>query len=245
MATTLVWDLPTRLFHWALAAGFAAAAGISLGLGEHSPLFPYHSLIGLTLAFMVALRVVWGIVGTRYARFGSFMFGPGAVVKYMRQVVRGGGTRWIGHNPGSACAIFAMLALLGALAVTGVMLGLGREGAKEVHEWCAYAMLAVVGVHVLGVLVHTVRMKENITLGMMHGRKHAGEGEGIVSARPLAAAVLGALVVAWAVGLVSRYDAGTGVVLLPVIGTELRLLELEREGERRGEPGGEHTGEDD
>lgn len=243
MGTALVWDLPTRLFHWSAALGFGAAAGISLGLGEGSQLFPYHGIIGLTLTLMVALRLIWGLVGTRYARFGSFLFGPGAVVKYLREVVRGGGARWVGHNPGSACAIFAMLALLGALGVTGVMLGLGLEGAKEVHEWCAYGMLAVVGVHVLGVVVHTVRMKENLTLGMVHGRKHAGEGEGIASARPVAAAVLSALAVAWAVGLVSRYDTGTGVVRLPVIGTELRLVESE--GERGRARGGADADEDD
>jgi cytochrome b len=111
MTRVLIWDLPTRLFHWLLSGGFTAAAAISLILGEDSPLFPYHAIIGLTIALMVCLRVIWGIIGTRYARFGTFIFGPGAVVEYMKGTLLGGGKRYIGHNPGSAIAIFALLAL--------------------------------------------------------------------------------------------------------------------------------------
>ena len=79
MRRTLVWDIPTRLFHWLFAGGFIAAAVIALGQSDDSPLFPYHGIIGLALGLMLVLRVLWGIVGTRHARFGSFAFGPRAV----------------------------------------------------------------------------------------------------------------------------------------------------------------------
>lgn len=243
MTPTLVWDLPTRLIHWLLAAGFVAAAWISLGLGEHSPLFPYHAVIGLTLAVVVAFRLVWGLIGTRHARFGSFVYGPGAVLAYLKGAVLGGGKRYIGHNPGSAYAIFAMLALLVALAVTGIMLGRGNESAKEVHELCTYALLGVAGVHVVGVILHSARHRENITAGMVNGRKRADVADGIASARPLAAAVLLVVTGAWAYGLIRNADASMQTTKLPLLGTTLRLGEDEagsagNHDERRGHDDG-------
>ncbi len=238
MRRTLVWDLPTRLFHWLFAGGFIAAAVIALGLGEDSPLFPYHGIIGLALGLMLVLRVAWGFVGSRHARFGSFAYGPGAVAGYLKGVVtgRGGGTwggvggRYAGHNPGSAYAIFAMLALMLGLAVTGVMLGRGNEGVKDVHEVLVYAMIAVVGAHVLGVILHTLRRRENLTAGMVHGRKDVPESEGIRSSRPLAAAVFLLITGAWTAALVNAYDPATRSTTAPLLGVGLQLGEADEGG---------------
>lgn len=244
MKSVLIWDLPTRLFHWLLSAGFIAAAIISLAMGEHSPLFPYHAIIGLTIALMVVLRVVWGIVGTRYARFGSFIFGPGAVVEYMKGALIGGGKRHIGHNPGSAVAIFAMLALVLALAFTGFMLAQGNETVKEVHEILAWAAVGVVVVHVLGVAFHTIRYRENITASMIHGKKHAEASDAITSARPMVAAVFLVIAGCWAAGLVRNYNPATQSTTLPLLGTSLQLGENE-DGEGGGqEQRGEHDDDD-
>lgn len=230
MNPVLIWDLPTRLFHWLLSAGFIAAAVIALAMGEHSPLFPYHAIIGLTIALMVALRIMWGIVGTRYARFGSFVFGPGAVVEYMKGAMLGGGKRHIGHNPGSAVAIFALLGLVLALAVTGFMLGQGSEGIKEVHEILAWTTVGVVVVHVLGVAFHTIRHRENITASMIHGRKRAEPADAIASAKPIVAVLFLAIAGGWAYGLVRNYNPATQTTTLPLIGTSLQLGENENEG---------------
>lgn len=235
MNPVLIWDLPTRLFHWLLSAGFLAAAVIALAMGEHSPLFPYHSIIGLTIALMVVLRVVWGIVGTRYARFGSFIFGPSAVVEYLKHVLIGGGKRHIGHNPGSAVTIFALLALVLALAVTGFMLGRGLEAIKEVHEILAWTTVGVVVVHVLGVAFHTIRHRENITGSMIHGKKRAEASDAITSAQPIAAVLFLIIAGGWAVGLVRNYNPGTQMTTLPLFGASLQLGENENEG---GEVGG-------
>ncbi|MBX3360978.1 MAG: cytochrome b/b6 domain-containing protein [Phycisphaeraceae bacterium] len=251
MMQALVWDLPTRLFHWLLAAGFASAAFIALVVGDDGPLFPYHAIIGLTLALMVALRLVWGVIGSKHARFGSFLFGPAAVAEYLKGIVTGRGKRHIGHNPASAYAIFAMLALIAAMAVTGVMLGRGQESVKDLHEFCAYAMLAVVGVHVLGVLLHTARHRENITAGMLHGRKAVEAGQGIASARPVAAAIFLVLIGAWGFTLIRNYDPATQATSLPLLGMSLQLGEAEREGGAEGGDGseasdrGHHEDEDD
>ncbi|MFZ4576025.1 MAG: cytochrome b/b6 domain-containing protein [Phycisphaerales bacterium] len=231
MNRVLIWDLPTRLFHWLLSAGFLAAATISLLLGEDSPLFPYHALFGLTIALMVCLRLIWGVVGTRYARFGTFIFGPGAVIEYMKGTLVGGGKRYIGHNPGSALAIFALLALVLAMAVTGVMLGQGNESVKELHELLSYVTVGVGAAHVLGVIVHTVRHRENLVASMIHGRKLAEPPDAIPSATPIIAAVFIAVAGAWAAGLVRNYDPATQTLRLPLLGTELRLGESEGDGE--------------
>lgn len=230
MARTLIWDLPTRLFHWLLAAGFIAAAAIALGLGDDSPLFPFHAIIGLLLALIVAWRVAWGFFGSRHARFASFLFGPAAVIDYAKGVLVGGGTRHAGHNPGSSLAIFVMLALPAALAFTGVMMSRGGETWKDIHELCAYAMLATTAVHVAGVLAHTLRHRENITAGMIHGRKDVDPREGIGSSRPIAAAVFLSLAAAWTWSLVRNYDAATRTTTVPLIGATLQLGESNETG---------------
>lgn len=236
MNPVLIWDLPTRLFHWLLSAGFIAAAVISLTMSEHSPLFPSHAIIGLTIALMVVLRVVWGLVGTRYARFRSFVFGPGAVIEHMKGALIGGGKRHIGHNPGSAVAIFGMLALVLALAVTGFMMGQGDESIKDIHEILAWAMVGVVVVHVLGVAFHTIRHRENISASMIHGRKQAESSEGIASARPIVAILFLAIAGSWSVGLVRNYNPATQTTVLPLLGTSLQLGEDEGKGGAGGGP---------
>lgn len=134
MPKSLVWDLPTRLFHWLFAAGFSVAAVIALLIDDDSPVFPYHAMIGLAITAMIGLRVVWGMIGSKHARFSSFAYGPTAVVQYLKGALLGGARRYAGHNPGSAYAIFAMLALMIGLAATGIMMGRGIESVKEVHE---------------------------------------------------------------------------------------------------------------
>lgn len=231
MARVMIWDLPTRFFHWLFGAGILAAAFIALIIGEHSVLFPYHSIIGLTIALMVVLRIAWGIVGTRYARFRSFLFTPDKVVSYMVGVFTGKDARHIGHNPGSAYAIFAMLALMLGLAATGVMMGQGNESVEELHEFLAYAMLAVIAVHILGVIVHSLRHRENITASMIHGRKSAEPAQAIGSSQPVAAAVYLALSGVWVASILANYDAATQQTSLPLLGTVLQLGESENNAE--------------
>ena len=244
MNRVLIWDLPTRLFHWLLSGGFIAAAVISLALGEDSPLFPYHAIIGLTIALMVCLRVIWGIAGTRYAKFGTFIFGPAAVIEYMKGTLFGGGKRYIGHNPGSALAIFALLALVLAMAVTGFMLGQGNESVKDLHEILAWVMVGVAVVHVLGVAFHTIRHRENITLSMIHGKKHAEPSDAIASAKPIVAAIFLLIAGAWTVALVRNYNPATQTTTLPLIGTVLQLGESENEAGTK-QPGKSKESDDD
>lgn len=244
MNRVLIWDLPTRLFHWLLSAGFIAAAVLSLLLGDDSPLFPYHAIIGLTIALMVCLRIVWGIVGTRHAKFGSFLFGPGAVINYMKSTLIGGGRRYIGHNPGSAVAIFALLSLVLALALTGIMMSQGNESAEDLHEILAWVTVGVVAAHVLGVALHTIRAGENITASMIHGRKHAEPSDGIASAKPVVAVIFLVIAGAWAAGLLRNYDPATQSTTLPLIGAVLQLGENEGGNDNTRDAHNQHQDDD-
>jgi cytochrome b len=241
--TCLIWDLPTRIFHWLLTAGFIAAAAIAFLTEGRSRLFPYHAVIGLVLALMVVLRVIWGFIGTRHARFASFLFAPRAFMVYLKEAFVGGGTRHIGQNPGSAYAIFAMLALMLGISVTGVMLSRGKVAFKEAHEVMSFAMIAVVSIHVLGVIFHTIRHRENITLSLVTGRKACEPAQAIASACPIAAAVFIALLGMWTLGLVSNFDASAKTTTIPFSSIGLQLGEkengekqekhLDRQGQKR------------
>jgi Ni,Fe-hydrogenase I cytochrome b subunit len=145
----------------------------------------------------------------------------------MKGVLTGSGKRHLGHNPGSSYAIFAMLALVLALAVTGWLMSQGNESIKEVHEILAYATLAVIGAHVLGVIVHTMRYRENLTASMIVGTKSAEQSAAISSSQPVVAVLFLLVTGAWAYGLLSNYDAATKTTRVPLLGTSLQLGENE------------------
>ncbi|TNF26153.1 MAG: cytochrome b [Deltaproteobacteria bacterium] len=240
MKRILVWDLPIRLFHWLLAAAFVAAYGIANLVDDDSPAFSLHMVVGLVMAFMVALRVVWGVVGTRYARFPSFLFGPRAVFGYFAGLARAEKPAHVGHNPGSSVAIFAMLAWTVGLAVTGVMMGRGSEAAEELHEVFATLLLVTVLAHVAGVALHSLRHRENLVMSMIDGHKLGAEADAIRSSRPVVALVFLALTAVWSWRLVAGYDGAARRLDVPLIGT-VQLGETEHEGgERHG-----HRGHDD
>lgn len=220
-----IWDLPTRFLHWLLAASFLGAFAIATIAGEHSRSFAIHMLLGAVAAFVVLLRVAWGFVGSKHARFGSFRFGPRAVIAYLR----GGTERFAGHNPANAWAAFAMLSLTLAVGVSGALIPSAGHAMKEVHELFVYAMLGVVGAHLAGLLWHTLRRRENIALGMIDGRKLARSDQAIASARPVVAVVFVALTGAWTAGLLHGYDAAAHRVTLPIVGRTIELGGGEKE----------------
>jgi cytochrome bd-type quinol oxidase subunit 2 len=144
-------------------------------------------------------------------------------VKYVKDAFAGSGQRYVGHNPGSSYAIFAMLALVGLVVTTGLLVSSGNEAAEELHEIASYALLAVIMVHVVGVIWYTVRHRENITLSMITGIKEGSPTEAIRSSRPLAAWVFVAAVGFLAVGLFRNHDRLKGQTKLPILGTVIQL----------------------
>jgi cytochrome b len=227
------------VFHWLFTGGFIAAAIIALLLGDDSPLFPFHAIIGLVLVFLVVFRVIWGFIGSRYARFSSLAHSPRALATYVGTAIIGKSKRYVGANPGSAYAALAMMLLVIGLGITGFMLGKGNESVKDLHEILAYAMLAVVGAHLLGIIMHTLRHRENIASTMVHGFQNADPSVGIGSPRRLAGAALIVLTIAWAGMLLAQYDSTTQSTRIPLIAGTLQLGEAEGEEDHRSSNEGE------
>ena len=232
MPRVLIWDLPTRIFHWLLTIGFFISAAVAVTADEDSPLFSTHMILGIVLAVMVLLRIVWGIVGTRYARFTSFLFSPLALMKYGIGALSGTEPRSIGHNAGSSYAIYAMLGLVLATAVTGLMISNGNEAAEELHELASYSLMAVVCCHLIGVAWYSLRHKENITLSMVTGRKEASAADAIPSSRPITGILFLLLVGFLTVQLFQNYNRTAGTTTLPGLGITIPL------GESEGSEGG-------
>lgn len=245
MKRILVWDLPVRLFHWILAGSFVAAFTIANLSGDESPAFAVHMLLGGMAAFMVVLRLVWGLVGSRWARFNTFVVSPAKLVVYLKGAFMGGGKRYTGHNPGSSIAALLMFVLILGLAATGVMMGRGGEAFEEVHEVLAWSMFVVVGAHLAGIALHTVRHREPIALSMVDGRKEAEPAGAIPSAHPVTALAFLVLTALWTAGLVSGYDAPSGRVTLPLIGQTLQVGEGAGHENHQPRDGGRHERHDD
>ena len=187
----LVWDVPTRAFHAALALAFAGAYLTS----DSERLRDVHIVLGYAMLTLVAFRLVWGLVGTRYARFRAFAWGPRAVLRYLGSLVRGRPEHHIGHNPLGSWGIYALLVLTVLAGASGyATYALDLHAMQEVHEALANALLAMVVLHVAGVLVSSIVHRENLVRAMVTGYKR-GDASAAIRRRHWA---IGALVVALA-----------------------------------------------
>lgn len=169
--TIRVWDLFVRIFHWSLVAVFAVAW---LTADEWDRV---HNWTGYAAAGLVSGRIVWGFIGTKYARFADFVRPPGATLAYMGDVMGGTEKRYVGHNPAGAAMIVALLAGVLGLGLTGWMMTLdaywGAEWLEEVHEILANGMLVLVALHIAGVVFASWSHRENLVRAMITGRKRA------------------------------------------------------------------------
>ncbi len=176
-ATVKIWDPFVRVFHWSLVASFAVAW---LSAEDVRVL---HEWAGYAAGALIGLRLVWGIMGTRYARFRQFIRSPGTVAAYLRDIATGREARYLGHNPAGGLMILALLATMAAVATSGWMMTtdtwFGVDWVEEVHEALASAMLGLVGLHVLGVVVASLRHRENLVRAMFTGRKRLPGGADI------------------------------------------------------------------
>jgi cytochrome b len=204
----LVWDLPLRIFHWALATSVLGA----LLTAESERLRDVHVMLGYTALGLVAFRVVWGFVGTRHARFAAFLHGPAALRRYAVSLLRRRPERHIGHNPPGALAIPVLLSLSVATGLSGWALfeELGGEWLEEAHEVLAYTLLAAIVVHVAGVVASSILHRENLVLSMITGRKRGEPGEAIGSPRRgIALLLVAAIAGFWLSVLVDRYRSAS------------------------------------
>lgn len=223
----LVWDLPTRLFHWL----FAATILIAWGTGElDSPLI-FHVTVGCLALVLFLFRMVWGFTGSRYARFASFLYGPGEAVRYLMDAVKGRVSHYIGHNPAGSWAVYGLLTLGLLSVVSGVATLLGGHAYKEIHEFFSNAMLILVGFHVAGVAFSSYVHHENLARAMVVGYKEGQPDEGISSGHGVAGVVLVVLLLAVVGVILANYDAQRNVLTVPLTGQEVKMTHA-HEGEQ-------------
>jgi len=181
-----VWDPLVRLFHWSLVAAFATAFIVE------DDLLGVHVWAGYLVLTLIAVRLLWGVVGTRHARFTDFVRGPRQVLGYIRDAVRLQAPRHLGHNPAGGAMVVALLLLVGLTGLTGMALygaqelsgpmatlmastppGVG-DALEETHEVLANLTLGFIVLHVLGVLFSSLAHRENLVRAMVTGRKRRG-----------------------------------------------------------------------
>lgn len=176
-----VWDPVVRVGHWTLVFTFFTAY-----FTEGEP--PVHMWAGYLLAAVVLLRLLWGFVGTRHARFGDFLYSPARIAAYLRSLFRGRPQHFRGHNPAGGLMIVLLLLCLALTAGSGMALYAAEDQAgplagliatsesaeelwEEAHEFFGNLTLLLVVVHVSGAVVSSLLHRENLVKAMVTGRK--------------------------------------------------------------------------
>jgi cytochrome b len=239
MRNQLVYDLPTRMFHWLFAGLFVTAFLIAKTVDDESPTFSYHMLAGLLLGFTVLLRILWGVVGTKHSKFSSFSLHPKNLVAYFSGILSGDKQRWVGHNPASSWATIAMLCFALGLGLTGYLMASGqKETFEDFHELLANGFLVTVLMHIAGVVVHALRHRDGIAMAMIDGKKRdVPVAEVISNSRPGLALLFVGLVFLFATHLVGNFDSLNRT--LNFFGAKLQLGENKKaeKAEKSGQEG--------
>ncbi|BCG82466.1 cytochrome b561 [Mesorhizobium sp. 113-3-3] len=168
-----VWDRAVRSFHWALVLSFVTA-----WLTSHSS-EDIHHWAGYTAAALVAMRLLWGVLGTPYARFSQFVRDPATVLRYFSAILSGREARYIGHNPAGGAMVVVLIAAMGSTALTGWLMTtdayFGVSWVETAHSLSAHGLLVLVLFHIGGVALASFRHRENLVWAMITGRKRKAE----------------------------------------------------------------------
>ena len=172
----LVWDIPTRIFHWLLVLSFTVAYLTS----ESERWQLWHVVAGYTFGALLLFRLLWGMVGSRYARFSQFVRGPSQVLTYLRSLLGRKPDHYTGHNPAGALAIVGILGL-GLLTVLTGWASFNDYGdwIGELHEGIVNGLLLIIGIHIAGVLISSLLHRENLVRAMVNGYKRGAAVEAI------------------------------------------------------------------
>ncbi len=192
----LVWDVPTRVFHWLQALAFGGAYVLAFSERYRD----YHDALGYILLGLLVFRLLWGFVGTRYARFASFLFKPREIVAYLSAMIKGKPGHYLGHNPAGSVSVWLLLVLGMFICVTGIM-SLQDDASDLViglHGLATNVMLGVIALHLTGVLMSSILHRENLVRSMVTGYKSAETEVGIRRAYPwLGVLMIAAIVIFW------------------------------------------------
>ena len=178
-----VWDVPTRVFHWAIVVLLVVQVVTGYFGGEW---MRWHFVSGYAMLTLVVYRVIWGFVGSTHARFASFIATPAATIRFARRLFSRQAVPQVGHNPLGGWNVVILIGVLALQTVSGLFSndGAGNEGPlaafvsldvstrlSEFHDWNLKVLLLLSGLHVAAVLFHWIVKKENLTPSMFTGRK--------------------------------------------------------------------------
>ncbi|NJL26025.1 MAG: cytochrome b [Calothrix sp. SM1_5_4] len=212
MSRRMVYDAPTRVLHALFALLFIIAFTIAKTVDHESLTFSYHMLAGLTLSFVACLRIAWGLVGTRYARFRSLPLRPSELKAYFISIFSGQTKTWSGHNPASGWSAILFIGLALAMGLSGLMMsaGLGGHTLEDLHELMANSFALLALIHIAGIAVHSLRHNDPIALSMIDGKKNDVPEESAIREKRASFALAAiALVLATALHLIYHFDPST------------------------------------
>ena len=159
-----VWDPIVRVVHWS----FMTAIIIAFVSEDWATL---HEWNGYAVLALVGVRVIWGLVGSRHARFRSFVRPPSRALMYLKMIARGNDRPYLGHNPINGLFIVAMLGLMGLTGGTGWLMTLGFGWLEGVHELLANLLVLSVAGHLVVVVGNSIVVGQNLTKSMVTGIK--------------------------------------------------------------------------
>lgn len=176
----LVWDAPTRVFHWLQVLSFGAAYLTAFS----ERLRNYHVALGYILLGLLVFRLLWGFIGTRYARFNSFLFTPGEIVAYLLTMVKGKPVNYLGHTPVASMSIWLLMSLGIFICLTGVaaLQDDASDIVVDMHGVATNVMLVMIFLHIIGVLISSILHRENLVRTMITGSKRVHGKKFFVSA---------------------------------------------------------------
>ena len=181
-------------------------------------------LAGLTLGCAIALRLIWGFFGSTHARFSGFALNPKDLVSYAYGMVSGNKRRWAGHNPASSWASLAMILCGIGLCISGYLMtsGANKEDFEDIHEIFSTIFIILVLLHILGLIIHTLRHKELIGLSMIDGKKESvPEHQAIPNKHIWIALLMLSLLGTFAFNLFRNFDQESGFLNLGGISLQI------------------------
>ncbi|NVK56086.1 MAG: cytochrome b/b6 domain-containing protein [Alteromonadaceae bacterium] len=206
MQKRLIWDIPTRLFHWLLVACILA----QYLTAEVLDAIDWHFKIGYFTLGLILFRLLWGFTGTTYARFSQFLTGPGKVLAYSKTIAHSHSPDHAGHNPLGGWMVMVLLLLVALQGISGLFIGddiinngpyydavsqATRDTMNTIHHTAFNILLAAIALHVAAVVFYTRYKKQLLVPAMLHGKKATNE-PGISSSRLLLALTLVIIVIA-------------------------------------------------
>lgn len=176
--TLRVWDGLVRLLHWALVISIAVSWWSRDDLG------PTHENTGYVVIGILLTRLIWGFVGSRYARFAQFVRSPRDTLAYAHSAFKGHAPRYIGHNPLGGWMVVALLACLSLLTFTGWLyttdMFWGYGWLAGLHKYLGWGLLVLVAMHIAGMLWTCFAHRENLIGAMFSGRKAVGSEDDVI-----------------------------------------------------------------